>query len=146
MKKLLFSALLTVLVTISSFAATSSETNARAVRIFETDFKEATNARWSATNDYLKVSFTLQNKAMEAFYDKEGEFIGVSHQVAVDELPVGAKRSLAKKLAGYTVHEAIKFEAIDETAYFVSAENESRSVFLKVTTYGLVSLFKQVKK
>jgi hypothetical protein len=146
MKKLLFSVILTVLVTVSLFATGTDGTNARAVHLFETDFRQATNAHWTSTADYIKVSFTLESKEMAAFYDHEGSFIAVTNTIAIDELPVSAKRTLAKKFAGYIVKDAIRFEGSDEIAYFVSAENDSRSVFLKVTTYGMVSLFKETKK
>src|SRR3954469_5429086 len=137
MKKVLFSALLTVLVTVSSFATGHSERNATAVHLFETDFKEATNARWTSNANYLQVTFTLHGKKMDAFYDLDGGFIGTSSKMPVDDLPVNAKRSLARKWAGYTVKDAIKFDTTNETAYYVSAENETGSVFLKVTSFGL---------
>src|SRR5215217_8078325 len=108
MKKVLFSVLLTVFSTLASFANASIVTNARAEQIFATDFKEATNVKWTSATGYLQVSFTLDSKDMQAFYDHEGSFIAVSSKIAFGELPTNAKRALAKKLVGYTVLEAIK--------------------------------------
>jgi hypothetical protein len=44
------------------------------------------------------------------------------------------------------VKEAIRFDATDETAYFISAEDEARSLILKVSAEGMVSVYKSVKK
>ena len=70
---------------------------------------------------------------------KKGKFIGTNQAITLEDLPVNAKRAFAKKYEGYTVKEAIRFEGSQESAYYISAENEKGSVILKVDDYGLIS-------
>ena len=146
MKKVLFSAILTVVIAASSFAANVTNATTNAARVFAIEFKGAENVSWTSSADYVKASFTLDKKKMEAFYDLQGSLIATSSNISLDDVPTSAKRSLAKKFAGYTVKEAIKFDGTDETAYYISAENDTQSLILKVSDTGFVSVFKQTKK
>jgi hypothetical protein len=85
------------------------------------------------------ATFTLNNVRTQALYTPEGEFIGTNQAINLEELPVRAKREFAKKYDGYTVKEAIRFEGSQESAYYISAENEKGSVILKVEDSGSIS-------
>ena len=146
MKKLFISAVLVLSLTVSSFAADVNKVNSKALRNFSYEFSNAENVNWTSTENYLKASFTLNKKNMDAFYDVEGNILGTSSKIDLTDLPTIAKRSFAKKYSGYTVTEAIRFDATDETAYFISAQDEARSLILKVSDKGMVSVFKSVKK
>jgi hypothetical protein len=63
----------------------------------------------------------------------------------LDKIPTAAKRAIAKKYADYTAKEAIKFDRVDETAYFVLVENEKKSIVLKVHDYS-VSVYNTANK
>jgi hypothetical protein len=63
----------------------------------------------------------------------------------LDKIPTAAKRAIAKKYADYTVREAIKFDSVDEIAYFISVENEKKSIILKVLNDS-VSVYKTTNK
>jgi len=58
------------------------------------------------------------------------------------QLISGRCRAFAKKFEGYTVKEAIYFEGTEESAYFISAQNEKGSVIFKVEDNGSVSMKK----
>ena len=146
MKKLFISAVLALSIISSSFAANVTIGNSRAQRNFSNEFTSAENVTWTSTDKYAKANFTLGAKSMEAYYDNEGNMIGSSSKIEVADLPTNAKRLFAKKYTGYTVKEAVQFEGIIETAYYISAENETQTVILKVSTAGFVSVFRSVKK
>lgn len=146
MKKLLFTALLAVTVAVSAFASGTDKVNYAAVSNFKASFKHISDVSWTATKDYVKATFVLNNVRTEALYTPEGEFIGTNTAINLDELPVKAKRSFAKKFDGYTVKEAIHFEGNDEEAYFISAENEKEAVILKVNDSNHISVMKLTKK
>ncbi len=142
MKKLFISAMLAVTLATSAFAADGSKVNFFALNSFQAQFKDASSITWSDGKGYLKAAFVANNERMEAFYNSDGELIATSRTANLDELPVNAKRTLAKKLEGYTVKEAIRFEGADESAYFISAENEKGSVILKIEDNGFVTVKK----
>ena len=72
--------------------------------------------------------------------------VGTSRAINLEELPVKARRAFAKKFDGYTVKQAIAFDGAEETAYYISAENEKEAVILKVDNSDGLSTFKRTKK
>jgi hypothetical protein len=165
MKKLFLSTILSVLIAALSLAADTNKKNPTAVNnstshyesgenvnsaiisSFASRFDRAENVSWTSTEGFVKASFTLGNKSMAAYYEKDASFIGTSSLITLDQLPIRAKRSFAKRYSDYTIKDAIRFDASDETAYYVTAENEARSLILKVSAQGSVSIFfKSVRK
>ena len=146
MKKLLVSAVLTVLIATSSIAADVNELNSKVVSNFSIEFKNAKNVTWKSTENFVKASFILNDKSMAAFYDLDGNMIGTTTNIAIDDLPTNAKRAFAKKYAEYTVKEAIQFNGVEETAYYISAESEQQTLLLKVSVAGFVSALDHANK
>lgn len=146
MKKLLFTALFAVTVVVSAFATDADKVSAAAYNNFKASFKRAGDVSWTISKDYTTATFLYNNIRTQALYTPEGEFIGTNTAVALEELPVKAKRSFAKKYDGYTVKEAIRFEGNEEGAYFIAAENEKEVVILKVNDFGQVSIMKSTEK
>ncbi len=145
MKKLFITALLAVALSAGAFAA-PTKVNSAILANFNAEFKKADDVSWVITNEYTKAAFTTDNTKMEVFYNFNGDIVGTSKSITLDELPVSAKRRFAKRFAGYNVKEAIRFEGFDEKAYYISGENEKESVILKVNDHNQVSLFKRIKK
>lgn len=146
MKKLLFAALLIASVSTSAFASDANKVNVRILNNFKSEFYQASNVAWSVTNNYAKATFTHEGEQLEAFYDLNGVMLGTSKKITIADLPTSAKRTFAKKYSGYNVKEAIKFEDMDETSYYISAENEKESVILRVQSENNISLFKRTAK
>ena len=138
MRKVFMSALLAVTLATGAFAAEKNKGNYFAQHSFESQFKNASNVEWSTGKGYTKATFALDNERMEAFYSPYGDLIGTSRTVNIDKLRVNAKRTFTKKLEGYTIKEAIRFEGTDESAYYISAENEKGSVIVKIEDNGFV--------
>ena len=146
MKNLFIAALLSFTVAASAFAATPKEVSAAILSNFTGEFKKASDVSWSVTNDYTKAEFTIDNARTEAYYNAKGDIIATSKNITLDELPLKAKRSFARKFAGYNVKEAIRFEGFDEVAYYISGENEKEAVILKVNENDEVSVFTKARK
>jgi hypothetical protein len=145
MKKLFIAALLTLTFAIGAFAADDKKVDLKIRNNFNTEFGDLDNVKWTVKTNYVKASFEMDGEKVEAFYDVNGEALGQSRNISLDKLPIQAKRTFAKKYSDYTVKEAIKFDGVDESAYFISAENEKQSVILKVTGAG-ISVFKKTMK
>ena len=128
-----------IAVAASSFAAEGNEAGFAARRNFTAQFKHISEVEWKSGENYTKATFVLNGLRTEALYDATGEFIGTNQAVSLDELPVKAKRAFAKRYDGYTVKEAIRFQGLEEDAYFINAENEKGSVMLKVEDNGAIS-------
>ncbi len=145
MKKLFITALLAIAVAAGALA-TPTKVSSAILANFNVDFKEASDVTWQIANDYTKAAFSTGDTKMEVYYNSTGNIIATSKGISLDELPVGAKRSFAKKFEGYNVIEAIKFDGFDELSYYISGENDKESVILKVNEQNDVSVFKRTKK
>src|SRR3954471_19579383 len=143
MKKLQLPAVIAVSFIASALAGPAKTVYFFVRNSFENDFKHITAVDWDVTPSYAKATFQLNNVKTEAFYKLDGEFIGSSQAVKIDDLPTAAKRNFAKKYGTYLVKEAIKFEGKDDSFFYISAENEKESVILKADNLG-VSVY-QVK-
>ena len=145
MKKLFITALLAISVAAGAFAAPTKVSSAILAN-FNAVFKKAGNVSWLITADYSRAAFTSDNKKMEVFYNYNGDIMGTSKNISLNELPVNSKRQFAKLFAGYNVKEAIRFDGFDETSYYISGENKKESVILKVNDRYQVSVFKRTRK
>jgi hypothetical protein len=132
MKKLLFSALIAVSIVSSAFAADVNKVNVRILNSFRGEYAGVSQVEWVSKAQFVKASFMVDNKKVEAFYSHDGERIGTASNITLEDLPTSAKRIFAKKYAGYTVKEAIEFNSDQEQAYFLTAVNEKESVILKI--------------
>ncbi len=145
MKKLFFAALIAVSVSASAFAQDVNQIDVKAVENFEATFKGASNVEWTSKENFTKASFIQNEQKVEVFYNLDGEFIATTIQIKMNEVPTFAKRTFAKNYIDYTVKEAFKFQADDETAYYIAAENEKENMVLKVNR-GSFSVYSRTAK
>ena len=142
MKKLLLAALIVVAAGSSAFALDETKVGFKVKNNFETQFEGATNAVWTTKDDYLKVSFTLADENVEAFFSVDGEMMGMSRNVDLKKLPLNAIQTIKKKYGAFKVTDTIEFDQEGEKSYYVMLENGNHKQILKVSLYGEVSLFK----
>jgi hypothetical protein len=86
-----------------------------AILKFNSDFARAENATWKVSANFQKVTFTLDDVKMSAFYNLRGELIGVTQNVQFKALPEKAKKEIAAKYEGYFAKEVIKLETGDDS-------------------------------
>jgi hypothetical protein len=141
MKRLFLSAIMATTLISTSFA-NETKINSRVSSNFKNQFAEANNVEWTSKQDFFKANFTEDGKSREAFYNNNGELISTSTQINIDDLPASTKRAFAKKYDGYVVKEAIKMDSNDESAYYISVENDKQSLILKVLD-GTILIFKK---
>lgn len=146
MKKLFIAALFVVAAGTSAFAADVTKVNYKVKSNFESRFTGAKNVVWSATDAYLKASFSIADENVEAFFDGEGDLIGLSRKVDLQKLPLNAIQKIKKDYASYKVSEAIEFDRDGDKAYFLSLEDGTKKQILEVSLYGAVSKFKGFEK
>ena len=146
MKKLFIAALLSVSVLTSAFAKETSNVTTPVLQSFNSEFKNATDVKWTPKGEYTRATFILDKTRMEAFFDKDGAILGTSAAVTVDQLPVPAKRAFAKKYQSYTVKEAIQFTNHAEESYYINAENEKESVVIRIDAANQLSIYSRTNK
>ena len=158
MKKLFITTAIAALFTANVFATSSitktddgsEKVTYAAITQFNNDYVRATNATWKVTANFQKVTFTLDDVQMSAFYNLRGELIGVTHNVQFNALPEKARKEIAVKYDGYLAKEIIKLEtgednSFENTTYFVDLKKDSDELLVRVTPASGVYFFQKVK-
>lgn len=115
----------------SAFANKSGEINQRAIASFGKDFVSAKNASWQQSSDYAKVTFSLNNHVLFAYYNQQGELLAVIRNVLTDQLPIQLLTEMKKRFSNYWVTELFEVATEDQTNYFVTLENSDEKIVLK---------------
>jgi uncharacterized membrane protein len=113
---------------------------------FNNEFIRAENVTWKVNANFQKATFTLDNVKMSAFYNLQGEYMGVTQNVQFKALPTKAKEEIGRKYEGYLAKEVIKLDADDNTTvYFVDLKKDNDEFLVRVTPTANVYFFQQVK-
>ena len=148
MKKtiLAWAVMLTVGLT-SAFANKSEDINQNAIAAFRNDFTTATNVSWQQGKDYVKATFSLNDQIMYAFYNQQGELLGVMRHLLVNQIPLNLSKDIKKTyLSEYWISDLIEMSADGQTHYYISLENGDETVILKSDASGNWKLHKTIKK
>jgi hypothetical protein len=145
MKKLLLAALMAVSVSVSAFAQDANEVDGKALQNFESAYGGASDVEWISKENFTKASFIQNEHQVEVFYNLDGEYVATTTQIKADQLPTFVKKTIAKNYSDYSILEAFRFQADDETSYFVSAENEKEDVVFQ-SKGGLFSVYSRTPK
>lgn len=116
---------------------------------------------WQSTAGFDKAIFMQEGKEYTAYFTKDGEFVGTTHDVAFSDLPQSAQKTIAKKYGEAAVEKAFYFDDNESSdaafliqdnigvenadSYFVIVKKTSGQLILQVTVDGNVSFFKEVK-
>lgn len=118
-----------ILLTISFFAQTSSATGpksgADAVTSFNISFASAENVQWSKVENLSKVTFTLDEQAMFAFYRADGELVVSGKYLITRQLPKPAQKHLAAVAQNYKVTEVFEINDGLDKKYYATLTNDT---------------------
>jgi hypothetical protein len=117
---------------------------------FDSTFGNAKNVVWAVTSNFQKATFTQDDVQMTAFYDLQGNYLGITQDVDYSTLDAKAKATIADKYKGYGVKEVIKFDNTDaqnfeQTTYFVDLKGAGDEILVRVAPDSNVYFFKEVK-
>jgi hypothetical protein len=159
MKKIFLTIAIAALLSVNVFAADGGKrvdggTNVSYIALhgFTVDFAEAKDVNWTVTKSCQKATFTVDGVKKTAFYNLQGEFLGVTQRVDEKAIPAKTLKQIAKEYKGYEVGEVIVYQAntdvndnIDATSYFVDLKNDAHEVLVRITQQGNIEFFQQVK-
>lgn len=138
-----------ILLMISFFAQTSQaadpELTSRIIRAFNTSFTDAENAQWSEAGDLLKVTFTVHDKSMFAFYNTQGEMVVNGKYMTVKQLPKATQKRLAEAAKGYKITEVFEVSDEQDSRYYATVDNGTEEKII-VSTGGKWNTFKKTSK
>ena len=146
MKKLFIAALIVIAAGSSAFAMDATKVNYKVKKNFEIQFAGAENVTWSARESFVKASFTLLDENIEAFFDTDGELVGVSRKVSLRTLPLSAIQQIKKNYGSYKITDSIEFDQNGDKSYYLSLEDGNKKQILEVSLYGNVNVYKGARK
>lgn len=141
MKKLLFATLLLITIGSTAFASEETKVTYKMKGNFDAKFYGAENGSWKVMDNFIKVSFTMDDENFDAFYEMDGELVAVSNKIEFKKLPKNAIKEIKKNYASYKVTDSIEFDQDGTKSYFVSLEEGSQKLILKVSYYGEVNVY-----
>lgn len=140
--------MLAMMLTLSTTWASTGEKSVdeTALTAFKLEFSGATDANWYADQDYYKVTFTLNDQRLFAFYSTGGEFIAVTRYISSAQLPLFLQHNLRKFYRNAWVSDLYEVATKSGTNYYVTLETADTKTVLKSVNGRDWSVYKRTKK
>lgn len=116
-------------ISLSSFA--NDEVSPSAVKSFNTSFKNATEVKWTVTDNYFKADFALNGQYVSAFYDTEGRMIALTRNISSLQLPIALQADLKSNYDAYWISDVFELANETGTSYYITLETADTQLVLK---------------
>jgi hypothetical protein len=116
-------------------------------RSFVKEFTSVKEVTWSWVGDreVYKASFLFDGKELNAYFTKDGEFVGTSRYITKQQMPVIVIQQLEKRYPDYIIRTIIEHASKDQTNYFITIEGK-KALMVKASPSGQITTFKKFKK
>jgi hypothetical protein len=144
MKKMI----LTLAIAVSTLSAFATEGNVseKVLNAFKTEFTTAKEVEWTTTGNYYKATFTYNEKHVFAYYNMEGELLGLTRYISPLDLPVNLQSNIKNNYSRYWISDLFEVAKSEGTSYYITLENADTKIVLKSTGGGAWSTFQKIKK
>lgn len=132
MKRLLVTLTIALsLISLSSFAKANDEVSPTAIKSFNSSFKNATEVKWTVTDNYFKADFALNGQYVSAFYDTEGAMIALTRNISSLQLPIALQAELKANFDAYWISDVFELANETGTSYYITLETADTQLVLK---------------
>jgi hypothetical protein len=145
MKKTILSIVIGLALFSTAFANAPEKATDRAIASFVKEFKKASDVSWSANKDYIMAAFELDNQTQYAYYDYQGNLVGVVHHILTSSLPADLNRGIRKHYSGYWVSELFQLSSDQGDAYYIQLKNADETLVLTTEGTGSWHLYSAPK-
>lgn len=122
------------------------EVNSKIIRSFQKEFAGAQNAQWVTTKDFVKVTFTLNEQVVYAYYDQNGSLLGVTRNILSGQLPINLLTDFKKNYSNYWITDLFEMAVNGENVYYLSLEDSNHKVVLKSNGTNGWDVYRKDKK
>jgi hypothetical protein len=109
----------------------SDDPNSSVKASFKKDFKTATILSVDNTNQFTKVTFTMNGNVLFAFYTGGGDLMAVTRNILSSQLPMNLINSLKTKYGDYWITDLFEIDAEAGNYYYITLENADRRIVLR---------------
>jgi hypothetical protein len=130
----------------SVLANTVDGVNEKVLNSFQKEFAGAKDMYWQKGDAFLKVSFTLNDKVLFAYYNESGEKLALVRNITSFDLPLGLQIELKQDYGQYWITDLFEFNGQEDSAYYVTVENADVKVTLKSSGMNGWIVYKRAQK
>ena len=131
MKKTILSIATMLMMGIGAFAGNNDGVSQLAVKSFNKDFSNTHNVVYEQKQGYVKVTFTMNDQVLFAYYDNSGELTAVVRNIKSEQLPINLLTDLKKDYTGFWISDLFEIASDDQTSYYITLENADKTIVLK---------------
>ena len=144
MKKMILA--LALVFTISGAFASDVTVTKEVLKSFNNNFSNATDITWTIGDGYYKAAFTLNEQKVFAFFNSEGEYLGLARYINTLQLPVYQHSSLKKHYGQKWVTDLFEMANDEGTTYYITLEDANTKLVLKSTPGSDWYVYKKIEK
>jgi len=144
MKKMI----MTLAIAISTLGAFAGEekVSPKVLDAFKSEFNTAKEVVWAVGQEYYKATFTYNEKHVFAYYNADGELLGVTRYLSPVDLPINLQTSLKKNHSNLWVSDLFEVAKNDGTGYYITLENADTKIILKSTGGSEWTAYQKIRK
>lgn len=144
MKKIIM--ILAVLISTTSAFAGEENVATKVLNAFKTEFNTAKEVEWTVGSNYYKAAFVYNEKHVFAYYNEEGELLGLTRYLSSDDLPLNLQNNLKKSYSKYWISDLFEVAKSDGTAYYITLEDADTKIVLKASAESDWSVYQKTRK
>jgi len=141
MKKTILSIVVGLALFSTAFAKAPEKATGRAIASFMKEFHKASDVSWSANNNYIMAAFELDHQTQYAYYDYQGNLVGVVHHILTSSLPEDLNQEIKKHYSNYWVSELFQVSSEQGDAYYIQLKNGDETIVLSTEGTGSWHLY-----
>jgi CRISPR/Cas system-associated exonuclease Cas4 (RecB family) len=120
--------------------------NKQVLNAFKTEFNTVKDVEWTAGTDFYKASFVYNEKHVFAYYNIDGDLLGLTRYISSVDLPLNLQIGLKKNGKGYWISDLFEVAKNEVTSYYITLENADTKMVLWSVGGSNWEEFKTVKK
>jgi hypothetical protein len=130
-----------------SFAFANDEiVNPKVLDAFKNEFSTAKEVIWTAGTNYYKAAFTFNGNHVFAFYNMDGDLLGLTRYISSTDLPIGLQKELKSDYSDFWITDLFEVANNNGTSYYITVENAESKIVLKSIDGKKWETFKKINK
>jgi hypothetical protein len=113
---------------------------------FNNEFSTAKEVEWTVGSDYYKAAFTFNGNHVFAFYNKDGELLGLTRYISSLDLPINLQKDLKKDYSSYWITDLFEVANSEGTNYYITLESAEKKIVLRSAGGNNWTTFKKISK
>jgi hypothetical protein len=142
--------LVLAIITFLSFSfvthANDFEISTTVLQSFNKSFKNASEVKWTSTDQYYKADFVFNGQNVCAFYNSDGNLLAVTRHLLSTALPVALQANLKTDYEEYWISDLFEISNDQGTSYFITLEKSDVKLILQSASGTEWSVYKRTTK